>query len=94
MKKRMIILLALGLFLSCTAVEHEPEPKMVFSRLRVGEAVYVCGCPMMCCNSISMRPGRCVCNVPLRSGVITLIHNGKIHVNVSGREKVLLMPNP
>ncbi len=92
MKKRMIILLTIVLLLGCAA-ERTDEPKIVLSQLKVGESVYVCGCPMMCCNSISRNPGRCVCNVPFRLGTVTTIRDGKIHVTVSGREKVLFIKN-
>jgi len=90
MKKRMIILLTIIVLAGCAA-ERTDEPKIILGQLKVGEAVYVCGCPMMCCNSISRNPGRCVCNVPLRRGTITMIKDGKIHVSVSGREKVLFI---
>lgn len=87
MKKWIVILLVIAALQGC-AVEHENEPKVVLSDLKIGESVYVCGCPMMCCNSISRRPGRCICHVPLRLGTVTMIRDGKIHVSVSGREKI------
>lgn len=90
MKKRMIILLAILALLGC-AVEKNDKPKVVLSDLKIGESVYVCGCPMMCCNSISRSPGRCICNVPLKPGTVARIKNGKVYVAVSGREKVFFI---
>ena len=90
MKKWMIVLLVWIVLLGCTA-EHNDKPKVVLDNLRIGESVYVCGCPMMCCNSIARKPGRCTCNVPLRQGIVTLIRDSKVHVTVSGREKVFLL---
>lgn len=88
--KKWIILLMLAVLLGCSA-ERTEEPKLVLTSLKVGEKVYVCGCPMMCCHSISRGPGRCACNVPLRRGDITSIQDGKIHVRVAGREKVIFL---
>jgi len=73
--------------LEASGTEKNPEP------FRVGDEIYVCGCPMMCCNSYSREPGRCICNVPLRKGTITKIHNSKIYVTVSGgRVKSFFVP--
>jgi hypothetical protein len=47
---------------------------------------------MMCCNSYSREPGRCICNVPLRKATVSRIHNGKTYVTVNGRVKSLLIP--
>jgi len=90
MKKRMIILLAILALLGC-ATERNNKPKVILSDLKIGESVYVCGCPMMCCNTISRSPGRCSCNVPLKLGTVAKIKNGKVYVAVSGREKVFLI---
>ncbi len=90
MKKRMIILLAILVLLGC-AVEKNDKPKVVLSELKIGESVYVCGCPMMCCTSISWNPGRCSCNVPLKRGTVAKIKDGKVYVAVSGREKVFFI---
>lgn len=67
--------------------EKKPEP------FRVGDVIYVCGCPMMCCNSYSRNPGKCICSVPLRKGTITKIHNRKMFVTVDGgRVKSFFLP--
>ncbi|PKN17253.1 MAG: hypothetical protein CVU71_17135 [Deltaproteobacteria bacterium HGW-Deltaproteobacteria-6] len=90
MKKRMIILLAILAFLGC-ATEQNNKPEVVLNEVKIGEAVYVCGCPMMCCNSISRSPGRCSCNVPLKLGTVSRIRDGRVYVAVSGREKAFLL---
>jgi len=86
-----MLLVAVAALLGCSA-QHDTEPKVVLSELRTGESVYVCGCPMMCCNVVSRGPGRCTCNVPLKRGAVSRIRNGKIYVSVSGREKVFSLP--
>ncbi len=79
-------LLILAVCLEAHGTEKKPEP------FRVGDEIYVCGCPMMCCNSFSREPGRCVCNVPLRKATITRIDNGKMYVTVNGRVKSFVIP--
>jgi len=91
MKKGMIVLFALIVLLGCSSGRNE-NPKAVLETYEVGDTVYVCGCPMMCCNAISKTPGgRCPCNFPLRQGTVKKIQDGKVYVNVSGREKRFLM---
>lgn len=90
---RMQIIIAQFLvfaLIGCSA-EKSADPKVILRELVPNELVYVCGCPMMCCNSVSRRPGRCICNVALQPGTVTSIHDGKIHVSVSGREKVFIV---
>ncbi|MCK9392430.1 MAG: hypothetical protein M0Q01_12800 [Syntrophales bacterium] len=93
MKKGAIILFVLICILSCNAGRKE-NPEVVLEKLVVGETVYVCGCPMMCCNSISRNPkGRCTCNVPLKQGIVSRIKDGKVYVIVSGRGKTFTIPS-
>ncbi len=87
MKKWMIILFVVIVLAGCSAGRDE-NPKARLESFEVGESVYVCGCPMMCCNSVSREPGRCACNVPLRKGSVSKIHDGRVHVKIDdGREK-------
>ncbi|MDD5167951.1 MAG: hypothetical protein PHN75_03960 [Syntrophales bacterium] len=87
----MIILVALIVLLGCTT-GHNENPKAELEKLKIGETVYVCGCPMMCCNVIHKTPnGRCLCNVPLKEGIVSRIQDGKVHVKVSNREKSFLI---
>jgi hypothetical protein len=91
LKKGMIVLFALIILLGCTPGRNE-SPKAIQEKFEIGETVYVCGCPMMCCNSISKNPnGRCACNFPLRQGTVARIQNGKLYVNVSGRQKTFFI---
>jgi hypothetical protein len=88
MKKMIAILFVLISILGCTPVLNE-NMNVDLKKLKVGDTVYVCGCPDMCCNSISKSPGGyCGCNFPLKQATVSKIQNGLIHVNVSGREKV------
>ena len=94
MKKRLIIPIALVILLGCTAGRNE-FPKAALDKLDVGEAVYVCGCPMMCCNSITkLAGGRCDCNQPLRKGTVSRIQDGRVYVKIDdGREKRFFINN-
>ncbi len=100
----IIVLLAMSLllfFLVNDRPKAAPEkPKIgkngsdshesALDKLEVGKGMYVCGCPMMCCNTISLIPNRsCACNFPLQKGIISKIHSGMIVVNASGREKII-----
>lgn len=88
MKKVIIILFMLITLPGCTPALNE-NTHVDYSKLKVGETVYVCGCPDMCCNSISKNPGGyCECNFPLKQGTVSKIQNGLIYVKVSGREKL------
>ena len=88
MKKGIIILIALLIIPGCAPGGNEiktADPE----KLKIGETVYVCGCPMMCCNTISRAPGgRCACNVPLKKGSVSGIRDGMVYVKADdGREK-------
>src|SRR5512138_586917 len=87
MKKGPIILIALIILVGCPASRSE-NPQALLKRVGVGDTVYVCGCPMICCNFISGNPdGRCSCNVPLKKGTVLRIQDGQIHVRTANREK-------
>ena len=94
MKKRSVILIALLIILGCSTDRNE-FPKVSLEKLKTGETVYVCGCPMMCCNSISNIAGkRCDCNQPLRKGTISRIQNDRVYVKIDdGREKRFFIKN-
>ncbi|MHB8772579.1 MAG: hypothetical protein ACYC7J_16420 [Syntrophales bacterium] len=88
MKKGIIILFIAAALLSCTAGRNESQ-KADRDNYNVGETVYVCGCPMMCCNSISKSGGgRCACNMPLRKATVSQVRDGRVTVRIEdGREK-------
>ena len=94
LNKGLIILVALIVLLGCTAGRNE-SPKADLDQLKIGETVYVCGCPMMCCNSISrVAGGRCDCNQPLRKGTVSRIRDGRVYVTIDdGREKRFFINN-
>jgi hypothetical protein len=88
MMKMMIVMFVLITILGCTPVLNE-NTSVDLSKLKVGETVYVCGCPDMCCNSISKNPGGyCECNFPLKQATVSKIQDNKAYVEVSGREKI------
>jgi len=87
MKKWMIILFVVIVLAGC-GTSRDGNSKAALESFKVGETVYVCGCPMMCCNAVSMRPGRCACNVTLRKGNVSRIREGAVFVKIDdGREK-------
>lgn len=94
MKRGIPILIALLLLLGCSTGRNETA-KNPLEEFKAGEPAYVCGCPLMCCNSISRVPGgRCTCNVPLRKGTVSRIQDGKVYVKIDdGREKRFFIPN-
>jgi len=45
--------------------------------LKVGDELYVCGCGKGCdCNTMAMKPGKCVCGKPLVKGKVTQVGDG------------------
>jgi hypothetical protein len=90
----MIAIVAATLLFGCSSPRQDENLLAAFEEYQIGETVYVCGCPMMCCNSISRNPdGRCLCNMPLRKGTVSRIQDHLIIVTVFGREKVIFLKN-
>jgi len=86
-------ILLVSVMLILTGIPEASGAEKSTEPFRVGDVIYVCGCPMMCCNSYSRNPGKCICNVPLRKGTITKIHNRKMFVTVDGgRVKSFFLP--
>ncbi len=93
MKKGIFILSAMIILLGCSAGRSENQ-NIAVEKYEIGESVYVCGCPMMCCNSISKAPkGRCSCNFPLKQGKVSRVQRGIVYVHVSGLEKPFFVKN-
>jgi hypothetical protein len=94
MIKLMIAIMAATLLIGCSPSRQDEKPPASSEEYQTGETVYVCGCPMMCCNSISRNPdGRCICNMPLRKGTVSKIQDHIVIVTVFGREKVIYLNN-
>jgi hypothetical protein len=92
-KSLAIAVLFAAVLFNCSSVRQE-EARSVSQEYKVGETVYVCGCPMMCCNIISREAnGRCICNVPMKEGIVSKIHGHKIVVTVSGRGNKTIIAN-
>jgi hypothetical protein len=90
----MVAIVAATLLIGCGSPRQDEKPSSSSDEYQAGETVYVCGCPMMCCNSISRNPdGRCICNMPLRKGTVSKIQDRIIIVTVFGREKVIFLKN-
>ena len=94
MKKFMIAIVVATLFIGCGPSGQDEKPPFSSEEFQIGETVYVCGCPMTCCNSLSRNPeGRCVCNMPLKKGTVSRIQDHIVIVTVFGREKIIFLKN-
>lgn len=94
MIKRMIAIMAATILIGCSPSREAEQQPPFFEEYRIGETVYVCGCPRMCCNSISRDPdGRCVCNTPMRKGTVSKNQDHVLLVMVFGREKIIFLKN-
>ncbi len=92
-KSLVITAILTAILINCSSVRQE-DSRPVSQEYKVGETVYVCGCPMMCCNIISKDAnGRCICNVPLKEGIVSRIDGHKVVVTVSGRGKNIFLAN-
>lgn len=91
--KGIMILFSLMALLGCTGDSNKGQTDIA-GKYKVGETVYVCGCPMRCCNTISRdRKGRCSCNFPLKPGIVSRIQNDIVYVKSSGWEKPISTRN-
>jgi len=94
MTRLMIAIVAAAFIMGCNPSSQDEIPPSSAEQFQIGETVYVCGCPMMCCNSISRNPGgRCLCNMPLRKAIVSKIQDHILIVTVFGREKVIYLKN-
>jgi len=94
MLRLMIVIMAAALLIGCSSPRQDEKQPSSSEEYQAGETVYVCGCPMMCCNSISRNPeGRCICNMPLKRGTVLKIQDRIIIVTVFGREKIIFLKN-
>ncbi len=92
-RKLVIAVLLTAILVNCSSVRQE-DSRPLSTEYKVDETVYVCGCPMMCCNIISKDAnGRCICNVPLKEGIVSRIDGHKVAVTVSGRGKNIFLAN-
>jgi hypothetical protein len=90
----MIVVVAAAVLIGCTPSGQDEKFPSSIEQFQIGETVYVCGCPMMCCDTISRNPdGRCACNMPLRKGTVSKIQDHMIIVSVFGREKIVFLKN-
>ncbi|MBI5590007.1 MAG: hypothetical protein HY881_05945 [Deltaproteobacteria bacterium] len=94
MIKLLIAVAVAMLLVGCSPSGLDEKQPSSSEEYLMGETVYVCGCPMMCCNSLSRNPdGRCICNMPLRKGTVSKIQDQILTVTVSGREKIIFLKN-
>lgn len=60
--------------------------------LKVGDAVYVCGCGSSCpCKSMSMKPAKCSCNKKMVKAKVVKIDGDNAVVKVKGAEQTFPM---
>ena len=94
MIKLMIAIVAATLLFGCSPSKQDEKLPSSSEEYRIGETVYVCGCPMMCCNSLSRNADdRCLCNMPLKKGTVSKIRDHIVIVTVFGREKIIFLKN-
>lgn len=92
MIKRLIAIMAATLLFGCSPSRQDEKQLLSSEGFKAGETVYVCGCPMMCCKSISRNPdGLCICNMPLKKGIVSRIQDHIVIVTVLGREKIIYL---
>jgi hypothetical protein len=85
MKKRIGALLAVVFALFLVSGAHADSAKM---DLKVGDQVYVCGCGKECdCDTMSKKPGKCVCEKPMVQGKVVKVEPGKAVIKTDKEEK-------
>ena len=78
-------ILAVVLILVVVTVAFAANPKPVF---KVGEEVYACNCGEACpCNTISKKPGKCVCGKDMVKANVVSVEKGKVMLQGEGWEK-------
>jgi len=54
--------------------------------LKVGDAVYVCGCGKDCdCGTMAMKPGKCSCGKPMVKGNVVKVGDGTADIKIKKR---------
>jgi hypothetical protein len=72
-KKLTLLLVILSLILVGSAFAAESNKL----DLKVGDKLYVCGCGKGCdCDTMAMKPGKCVCGKPMVKGTVTKVGDG------------------
>lgn len=83
--KKAIFLVTAVLFLAMVAVSFAANAKPVF---KVGQEVYACNCGEKCdCNTISKKPGKCVCGQEMVKAKVTAVGKDTITLQGEGWEK-------
>jgi hypothetical protein len=74
MRKTLTVLAVVFSLVLVSGVFAAESNKMT---LKVGDELYVCGCGKGCdCNTMAMKPGKCVCGKPLVKGKVTKVEDG------------------
>lgn len=92
MNYRLIITISLLLTLGCERTSTtDVSPPM--KSYKIGETVYVCGCPPVCdcCIIASFPGGNCACNMPLKLGTVVREKNGSVTIQLDGRQKTIFL---
>ena len=85
MRKRFIASMAVVFALVLVSGVFADSPKM---DLKVGDQVYVCGCGKECdCDTMSSKPGKCVCDKPMVQGKVLKVEEGKAVIQTDKEEK-------
>ncbi|HBZ56700.1 MAG TPA: hypothetical protein DEO88_14960, partial [Syntrophobacteraceae bacterium] len=73
--RRALAVLAVVFALVLASVALADESNKL--NLKVGDELYVCGCGKGCdCDTMAMKPGKCVCGKPLVKGKVMQVGEG------------------
>ncbi|HOV86783.1 MAG TPA: hypothetical protein PLM79_10500 [Syntrophobacteraceae bacterium] len=87
MKRAFLVPLILAFALTLVSVSFAEESGRL--DLKVGDEVYVCGCGKGCpCDTIAMKPGKCVCKRKLVKAKVVKVEEGKATMLVGKKETV------
>ena len=84
--KRLILLLAFVLSVTLVgSVFADGSEKLT---LKEGDTLFVCGCGKACdCDTIAMKPGKCVCGKKMVKGTVTKVEDGSAIIKTAKEER-------
>ena len=92
MYNRLVITISLLLTLGCERTSTT-DVSLPMKSYKIGETVYVCGCPPVCncCVIASFSNGNCACNMPLEQGIVVREKDGSVTIQLDGRQKTIFL---
>ena len=82
MRKAVVLLAVLTLVVVAVAFAANPKPAF-----KIGNEVYVCNCPEVCCQTISKHAGKCPCGIDMVKAKVTGTVKGEVTLLGAGWEK-------